>query len=468
MAPGPKPAAAEDIFRSTGTESDYGALSAPHQRVSTRVILPVLGAFALVVYALFLGFLPNRRAQNESTDYSRFYRPVAENLVAGRGLLTSDGSPAVRYPPGYPIILAGLVEAARVTGTREAVVLRLFTASVVLVTPLLIFGIAATVFDPRTAFLSAALFATYPFYLWLTKQPNSEVPFFPGFLLALYLFVRSLYARRFTAWFGLAIGALVGVTSLIRPFTVALSGVLLIALWVSAREWTIRQRVLFSLLLVLGNVLIVLPWDVWAWKKTGQLILLSTNGPPSVVDGLTFALKEGDTGRTLTVSPEVRGLMQDVKDRSGELQSVHAIGELLTKKFANAPSPVASLVLLKARRAWYANDTQSHENWVALLQAPYLLFAALGGIVATRLGPGQRRFTLIVLLVTFYFWIMTTMVLSLLRYMVPAIALLMPFVSLGVITAGKALWESYQRWQMGAVVSGPADHTSQPRPELRR
>jgi len=459
--------AVEHTFRSANTESDSSRPTAPTRRVSMRVTLPFLGAFALVVYSLFLGLLPDRLAQNESTDYSRFYRPVAENLVTGKGLVTSDGRPAVRYPPGYPLFLAGLLEVARVTGTREAVVLRLFTSFVVLVTPLLIFGIAATVFDQGTALLSGALLATYPFYLWLTKQPNSEIPFFPVFLLVLYLFVRSLHARRFTAWFSLAIGALVGLASLLRPFTIALSVVLLLAMWICAREWTIRQRVFFSVLLVLGNALIILPWDVWAWKKTGQWMLLSTNGPPSVVDGLTFALKEVGAGRTLIVSPEVRGLMQDVRDRSGELQSVSAIGGFLTKKFVNAPSPVAGLILLKARRAWYANDTQSHEGWVALLQAPYLLFATLGGMIAARSGFGQRRFTLIVLLVTFYFWAMTTVVLSILRYMVPAMALLMPLVALGVVKVGKALLDSYQRWQMGAVISGPSDFVPSVRPEPR-
>jgi len=468
MGSGMRYTPAEETSQSASRDSDSRGLLAPSLHIPTRVILPVLGSFALLIYVLFIGFLPDRLAHNESTDYSRFYRPVAENLVTGEGLVTADGRPAVRYPPGYPLILAGLLEVARVTEIRETLILRLFTSLTVLATTLLVFGIAALVFDQGTALLAAALFATYPFYLWLTKQPNSEIPFFPIFLLAMYVFLRSLHARQFTAWRGLAVGALVGLASLMRPFTVALGAVLLFALWVSARECTVRQRMFFSVLLVLGNALVVLPWDVWAWKKTGQWMLLSTNGPPSVVDGLTFALKEGGAGRTLTFSPEVRGLMQDVKDQSGELQSVAAIGGFLAGKFVHDPSPVASLILLKARRAWYANDTQSHEGWVALLQAPYLLFAAVGGTIAAGLGSGQRRFTLIVLLVTFYFWIMTTMVLSILRYMVPAMALLMPFVSVGVISAGKALWDDSKRRQLAAVLHGPGDRAPAFRLEPRR
>jgi len=367
--------------------------------------------------------------------------------MAGKGLVTPDGSFAVRYPPGYPLLLAGILELARVTSARESVLFLSLNGLVVLAIPLLIFGIASTVFDQSTALLAGALAATYPLYLWLTKQPNTEIPFLPVFLLSLYLFVGCLRSGRLTAWSGFLIGALVGLASLVRPFVIALSCVLLVALWIAVRTTTVRQRVVFSLLLLLGNALIVLPWEVWARQENGQWLLLSTNGPPSAVDGLTFALKECAAGRTLDVSPEVHGLMQEVRNRSGEFQSVPAIGRFLASKFVNSPSPVSSLIFLKARRAWYASDSQSRERLVALLQTPYLLFAALGGILAAKSGLGQRRLALMVLLVTLYFWTLTIVVLSIVRYMVPAMLLLMPFVAFGLITAGKTARESYYRWQ---------------------
>jgi len=414
--------------------------------VSKRVILPGLSLFALTVHLVFLGLLPNRWTQNESTDYFSFYEPVARNLVQGKGLVTSDGSPAVRYPPGYPLILAGLIKVARSSGLREPVVLWTFIALVVMITPILVYAITAAVFEQGVALLAAVLWSTYPFYLWLTKQPNSEIPFFLFFFLALYLFVRSMEVHRFAAWLGFAVGVSVGIASLIRPIALALSGALLLALWFSGRVWTVRQWAFFSALLLFGNVLVVLPWELWACEKTGHWVLLSTGGPPSIVDGLTFALKERGNGNTLSLSPEVRTLMQDVKDQGEQLQSTAAIGTFLAKKSENEPSAVMKLILLKAKRAWYANDTQLLEHWVVLLQAPYLLLAAVGGVVASKLGFGQRRLTLIVLLVTGYLWIMTIVGLSILRYMVPAMGLLMPFVSLTIVAVGKILyqWERKQ------------------------
>jgi len=411
--------------------------------ISARVILPALSLFALTVHLVFLGVLPSRWAQNQSTDYSYFYEPVARNLVHGHGLITSDGSPAVRFPPGFPVILAALKKVAQSTGLREPVVLRIFIGLVVTITPILIYGITVTVFQQAVAFLAGVLWSAYPFYLWLTKQPNSEIPFLPFFFLALCLFARSIEAPRFAPWLGLSVGVSVGIASLIRPIALALSGVLLVALWFSGKVWTVRQRAFFSALLVFGNVLVVLPWELCAFEKTGRWILLSTGGPPSIVDGLTFALNKTGNGDTLSVSPEVRNVMQEVKDQAGQLQTTGAIVAFLANKSENEPFGVMRLIALKAKRAWYANDIQLFEHWIALLQIPYVLLAVVGFVVAYRLGLGQRRLAVIILLVTGYFWIMTIAGLSILRYMVPAMGLLMPFVSVAIIAVGRI---SYQ-WQ---------------------
>ncbi|HEU0046907.1 MAG TPA: glycosyltransferase family 39 protein [Nitrososphaera sp.] len=446
MAAAPTSREIEHAFPSAKNGGDSGGLPAISRHASTRGILLGLSLFAFAVHLLFLGLLPNRWSQNESTDYFLFYEPVAHNLIEGKGLVTSDGHPALRYPPGQPLILAGLMESARITGLPEALVFRAFIALVVMIVPILIYQITAAVFDQGIALLSSVLFAAYPFYLWLTKQPNSEIPFFLLFFAVLYIFVRSIEAQCFTAWHGLTIGGLIGIASLIRPIVLALSGVFLLALWLCQKRWTIRQRIVFSLLLVLGNALVVLPWEVWTREKTGQWILLSTNGPPSIVDGLTFAVKERPSNNVLPVSPELGVLMQEVRDRSGQLQSVAAIGGLLVRKFRQEPVAVTKLIVLKMSRAWYATDSQSHERWIVFFQAPCILFSVIGGVAAVKTGGGPRRLALLMLLVTCYFWLMTTIGLSILRYMVPAMGLLMPFASLGIIAVGRRLWKPQHFW----------------------
>ncbi len=72
-----------------------------------RRALPPLVVFllAVVTAASFRSLAPASVRQLEATDF-RWYRQVAENLEAGRGLTFEGEQLAVRYPPGYPIVLA--------------------------------------------------------------------------------------------------------------------------------------------------------------------------------------------------------------------------------------------------------------------------------------------------------------------------------------------------------------------------
>ena len=49
---------------------------------------------------------------------------------------------------------------------------------------ILVYGIARIILDRRVALITAGLWITYPANLWLTRQPNSKVPFLPLFYLA--------------------------------------------------------------------------------------------------------------------------------------------------------------------------------------------------------------------------------------------------------------------------------------------
>ncbi len=144
---------------------------------STPQILLAICLFALAAHLLFIGLLPSRWGRNQNNDYFHFYEPTARNLANGKGLITSDGRPAVLYPPRYPLILAGLFKTAQSTGLAEAWVQRAFTALTVMLTAVLVYGIGATIFGRSVGYLAAVAWSTYPFYLWLTKQPNSEIPF---------------------------------------------------------------------------------------------------------------------------------------------------------------------------------------------------------------------------------------------------------------------------------------------------
>ena len=62
---------------------------------------------AVVVAALFWSLLPAAYRDNQSTDYTSSYEPVARAILAGRGITDTAGELATRYPPGFSLLLAG-------------------------------------------------------------------------------------------------------------------------------------------------------------------------------------------------------------------------------------------------------------------------------------------------------------------------------------------------------------------------
>jgi hypothetical protein len=83
-----------------------------------------------------------------------------------------------------------------------------------------------------------------------------------------------------------------------------------------------------------------------------------------------------------------------------------------------------SLYLFKALRSWYATDSGRFELPSMILQSLYLVVIVIGSWQSWHQGEQRRQMTLIIWLITAYFWLITITVLSILRYILPAIGLL--------------------------------------------
>jgi 4-amino-4-deoxy-L-arabinose transferase-like glycosyltransferase len=382
---------------------------------------------SLVSALMQLGFwavLPSRLSDNESSDYLVFYGPVAHNIMEGRGLTTDGIRPAVRYPPGFPLLLAATFRAGEMVRVSQGLALQCLALLASVSSSLLVHAGARLGADRATAWAAALLWMSYPVYLSLTKQPNVELPFLPLFLGGFVLFLATLGADHPRRSSYLAIGLLIGLAALVRPIAIALAGPLIIMLWVTGTGWPRRQRLVLSLCLLLGNLAAVIPWEVWAWRQTGAIIPMSTGGLPGVLDGLTITEEAKPFPRP---SLGVRSLMEDVDRRRPELTSLGRVASYLAHELRERPAAVLSLFLLKAARVWYATETQSRETLIAALQLPYMVLIACGLVVAWRRGGPARQSAQLTLLLVLYFWAMSFVVLSILRYMVPVFACLMIF-----------------------------------------
>src|SRR3989454_5700520 len=74
-------------------------------RRQRTMLLAISGIVAILAHATFLLLLPAAWQKNQSSDYVEYYEPVAQKLAAGAGLVLGS-KPALRYPPGIPMLYA--------------------------------------------------------------------------------------------------------------------------------------------------------------------------------------------------------------------------------------------------------------------------------------------------------------------------------------------------------------------------
>ncbi len=364
--------------------------------------------------------LPAEFAANESTDYKTFYHPVAAAIVSGEGIRLS-GAPALRYPPGYPLLLSGIVGLANLTGLSEEFLLFLFTALCTAGSAVVLVKLSESIWGERWGWFAGIVWASYPFLLWLTKQPNSEIPFMLLFLLSLLATWKGIAVRQ--AWLAFLGGILSGFSMLVRPIGMGV-GVLLAALVFGLVKQGLRVRVLLAACVLAGGLLVIAPWELWVLRQTGEVIPLSTGGPPSMVDGLTFAVNpKNERGKFFLVPRAVLPVMQEVQAQRRELRTTHRLLSLVARLARNKPLETGLLLVTKAARSWYATDSGRLEGPTFIIQIPYLLLSVLAVFLTWKAGASHRQAGLVVGGLVLYFWGMTILVLSILRYMVPAMGL---------------------------------------------
>jgi hypothetical protein len=384
--------------------------------------------FSVIVTLSFWSILPPHFQTSESSDYSDYYEPVARNILNGAGITNEDGTPAINYPPGYPLLLAAIFAIANFFNVTEKIMLSGFALMCMGTASVFVFMLASTIWRVFPALISSLLWITYPLSLWVTKQPNSELPFLVFFYAGFYLFWHSVAHKNWTFTLYFFSGALIGLSILIRPITIGAVFIMSAALYFLAKEIKPPSRLLLIAGLLIGNIIAISPWETWTYLQTRRIIPLSAAGPGSVLDGLTFAIAEKGYRQTIKVPLDVVKVMEDIQlASSGSATNNRLRGAMtaLGKELITQPSVVVRLYAIKAARSWYATDSGRFETAIILFQIPYLLLIVLGSVAAWSRRGIFRDSTIVIWLIVLYFWAMTTTVLSIVRYMVPVIGLLL-------------------------------------------
>jgi 4-amino-4-deoxy-L-arabinose transferase-like glycosyltransferase len=391
-------------------------------------LLVVSVALSLASHVVFLRFLPVPWQRNESADFRAFYEPVAHELATGHGFHLPSGKPALAYPPGIPIVYGATFWLSDQIGVPPQISLRVLQGLLTVATSIFVAMIAFETVGARAALFACLLWSTYPFNLWLSKQPSGE-PLICVLLAASVLaFLRWSSSGRAAAVWGSACGTVVALAALTKPFHIALAVVFVVLAWVCDVRCSRWERTLFSLSVVIAFALMILPWEVWASRTAGRPIPLCTNDTATFMDGLTFGIGRKKVHNPPPLSGRVTKLANDFAAHRRDFKNNRDVVRLLLAEVAQTPYGVALLFLTKATQSWYVNDSHHHEQWAVLIQVSYLPLFILGAWFMRDGGRRYKNFLLMVSGVTLYYWGMTTFVApAILRYMVPAISLLMVF-----------------------------------------
>jgi 4-amino-4-deoxy-L-arabinose transferase-like glycosyltransferase len=387
----------------------------------------LLLAFAVLIQCIFLIKMPEKERFKLPNDFKNIYHPLAVNLLEGKGYTDENGRFVTICPPGYVLMMAGIYAGADYFHADRVHMIVYVNMLWMSLSALTVFLLAWTTLKFSIGVLSAVLWITYPFNLWLMKQPSTEAPFLFFFLFSVFLLF--LIFKRLHFIYAIGAGVLLGLSALIRPVVVFLPLVYAFII-LFKKSLLFKRRVVFLLTLLAGFFFTVLPWEIKVAQKTGEWMYLCSNGPYSMLDGIRFVFRGGIHGERLQLDQSLLDLMRRAEAGKEELKSTGKIIGFLKEEWEKDPSTVLKLGLLKFGRSWWGTDQMRMENYIVLCQLAYLICALLGLWGSRSSFEGSWFYISSFGVLIIYFWMMTFLVLSIVRYMIPAMTFIIIFVAM--------------------------------------
>lgn len=380
-----------------------------------------------VVY--FLGIHFWGAALDTPTDTVTFYHPAAMSLMERKGYLV-DGFFSSRYPPVFPLFLAWIYKWTSDPGTGNA----LYPYLIAILQSLscgFLYLIARFILERREVVTAALLLAAHPLFVVLsvTKYAWNAMPLFVFlFFSALYIFLLAL-KKSSSMLMGIS-GFLLALSNLTWPGGIVISfifvGYTLIHFYKTGKIGGITRG---TLLFLLGFAVPVALWSGFIYENTGQKMLLSSGGMPSVLDGLIR--NENSKFRAFEVSNDALS-----KKSEGGLNNFRDLIHFYADEFRAKPRQTLNFVFFKLGRVWYGTDSEKYEGLTLLIQLPYLLLGLYGILICSRKGLPHVG---LILMIVAAFWAMVFTVLPIVRYMIPALGLVMIFAAAGLSRIGSQL-----------------------------
>jgi 4-amino-4-deoxy-L-arabinose transferase-like glycosyltransferase len=295
-------------------------------------------------------------------------------------------------------------------------------------TCVLVYRLARRMHSRRAGLVAALITCFYSNFLFFTSHWMPENLFIPALLAALLLFMRAV--RKPGTFSFLRAGAGMAAAMLIRPPAACLAPAVLYVAWLAAPELRGKLRAFF--MISAGFCLLVLPWTLNNYLATGQVYLISPDGPYHLAVGNA---PEATGGPRPLPSPsrdfwESRSLFkQEVGEFVSEdpLSAIHVVLRLKWRSFwrSTSPWPISTL----NPRGFFGEHYFPQAGWQLVL-----VLGLAGSLLGKRSAPAAMTMLVMATYVGFFMLLYGEA-----RFRLPIEALFIAWSGVAVITVSEAV-----------------------------
>jgi len=203
-------------------------------------------------------------------------------LALGQVYAAAHFYPYPYYPHGFAFLLAPIYG---IFGLNWAV-LHILNIIWDTATIIFVFLIGSRLFGPRAGYIGMILMALYPGFINMDYMLFPEQPFTALLMAVIWLIVRCPMEKR-GAWRLIGMGALLGVTAVIRPFALPMPAMIFVYLLFVAvqRKVALRRAIRTWAWFTCGAIAAVLPITAANWAKFHEFIPVSNNSGVTIWHG---------------------------------------------------------------------------------------------------------------------------------------------------------------------------------------
>lgn len=392
--------------------------------------LSIFGA-AVVVRLLMWWLLPEPHLPYNAVFA---YLNGAELLLHGEGF--SDVTFPFYTPPLYSMCIA-LV--AFVFGGDGIVGIKAIQVLVDSLTAVTIFVIFRDLFDRAIGYLSATIWALYPFAVYPTLYIGTETLF--TFFVALWvlLITRAMREGKWQLYCGAGVVlALATLTRGTTQFLPLLLPFVLLAFRKPGEHW-----LSYYLMTLACFILVILPWGVRNYLVLHEIIPVGANNTV-VLWGSSEPLWTIDTRSReyplLLEAAKSKGIVPELPVNSlveRDRLNVRLAMENYRERLARDPISIVPFMVKKFLRLWYSTESGSNHSMSLAINSFIYIPASVGVVVAWR---RKRAITVALCGLVGYFAFLHWITLPLFRYMIPAMPYIIPFSAIGLLSIVKHSW----------------------------